>query len=67
MREQNESKHHVQIKSSRQNKMANAMSGKFGGPGAGFSGKEINHHEMPDYSNAQTRVTEERIGPFIYD
>lgn len=49
----------------------NGMNAKFGGPGAGFSGKEISshhhHYEMPDYSNAQTRVTEERIGPFIYD
>lgn len=33
--------------------------------GANSYAKEL--QEMPDYSNAQTRETEERLGPFVFD
>ena len=33
--------------------------------GANSYAKELN--EMPDYSNAATKATEERLGPFVFD
>lgn len=33
--------------------------------GANSYAKEL--QEMPDYSNAQTKETEERLGPFVFD
>ena len=43
----------------------NAPKNGKGNAGANSYAKEL--QEMPDYSNAQTKETEDRLGPFVFD